>query len=110
MTKSSVTETEESVRLGKIKDFSGIMRKLFVVLEIRGEKNERYLTLTECSGNSENRYHVSLTGKDASVDWQEGDLIWLELGFSAYKHKGQWHTCHNSNTVQLIDIDKKSNI
>jgi len=80
------------------------MREILKVLKAKGNQDVRFLTLTDCSGNSENRYYVCLTGKDARVDWQEGDRIMLELGIYAYYNKGQWHPCHHSDAVKLIEI------
>ena len=86
------------------------MREILQVLKAKGNQDVRFLTLTECSGNSENRYYVCLTGKDARVDWQEGDRIMLELGIYAYYNKGQWHPCHHSDVVKLIEIGKDNGL
>jgi len=69
----------------------------------------RYLTLGNQNPASGNRYYVSLTGPDAEVDWQEGDSVMVELGFFAYKNKGQWHISHCSDAMNLIEIDSNVN-
>ena len=46
------------------------MRDIFKVVDVKGNQDVRFLTLTDCSGNSENLYYVSLSGKNAEVDWQ----------------------------------------
>jgi len=73
--------------------------------EIMGCQDNRYLTLTETGEGSDNRYYVSLTGKAANVDWQEGDRIMVELNFIAYKNRGQWHSSHHSYAINLIEIE-----
>ncbi|MBR4387578.1 MAG: hypothetical protein IKT00_00125 [Prevotella sp.] len=82
------------------------MRDIFKVVDVKGNQDVRFLTLTDCSGNSENLYYVSLSGKNAEVDWQENDRIMLELGIYAYYNKGQWHICRQTDAVKLIEIDK----
>ena len=80
------------------------MKEVLQVTEAKGSQEVRFLTLTDCSGNSENRYYVCLTGLDARVDWQEGDRIMMELSACAYYHRGQWYSCHRSDAVKLIEI------
>lgn len=38
------------------------MKEVLQVTEAKGSQEARFLTLTDCSGNSENRYYVCLTG------------------------------------------------
>lgn len=64
----------------------------------------RYLTLSEKTLTSENRYHVSLTGKDAEIDWQLGDEILLEMNLLAIKTQGQWHMSHHSDEIKFIEV------
>ena len=88
------------------------MRDILVVLSASEKttkpnekfENERFLTLTDCYGNSANRYYVRLTGKPAEVDWQEGDRIMVDMHLHAYKNHGLWLPCHDSNALKLIDI------
>lgn len=84
------------------------MREILQVLKAKGNQDVRFLTLTDCSGNSENRYYVCLTGLDARIDWQEGDRIMLELGICAYYHREQWYPSHRSDAVKLIEIGKNN--
>lgn len=77
--------------------------------EVMGRQAVRYLTLTDKNGESENRYYVSLTGRDAETEWQAGDSLILELGFCAYKHGGQWHMSHRSDSIRFVEMDIQSN-
>ena len=63
-----------------------------------------YLTLGDKSPASGNRYYVRLTGDVAKVDWQEGDRIMAELSILAYNHHNQWHSCHHTDSIELIEI------
>lgn len=73
--------------------------------DINGNHDVRYLTLGDTNPASGNRYYVSLTGPDAVIDWQVGDSVMVELGFFAYKNKGQWHVSHRSDAMNLIEIN-----
>jgi hypothetical protein len=66
----------------------------------------RYLTLGDANPASGNRYYVSLSGQDAGIDWQAGDRVMVEISLVAYKHQGQWHIGHSSDSLKLIEIDK----
>ena len=71
---------------------------------IYGNCDERFLTLGNINPTSGNRYHFSLTGEGASIDWKEGDSIMVELKMCAYKTNGQWHINHHSDTLKFIEI------
>ena len=73
--------------------------------EVLGNQDVRYLTLGDKNPASGNRYYVSIAGKDADVDWQEGDRIMVELFFCAYKTQGQWHMSNRSDSIQFVEID-----
>jgi hypothetical protein len=75
--------------------------------EFGGNHDERYMTLSNTNGNSDIRYYVSLSGKDADTEWQEGDRIMVDLAFCAYKSHGQWHMSHSRESIKLIDVDVK---
>jgi hypothetical protein len=77
--------------------------------DILGNKEVLFLTLTDRGGQSDNRYYVCLSGKNAQRDWQAGDRIMVELGFLAYKHQGQWHISHPSDALDLIEISSLDN-
>ena len=91
------------------------MTKAFEVLAVSGKaadyghQDRIYLTLSEPSGKSENRYYVSLTGKEANLDWQIGDCILVNLGLCAYKNMGQWYVCHHPGALELIEISTTDN-
>ena len=76
---------------------------------MNGKLDVRYLTLSDNNKNSENRYYVSLTGKDADIEWHEGDRIMVELSFLAYKQSGQWHMSNRSDAIDLIEVGRVSN-
>ena len=88
------------------------MRDILVVLSASGKttkpgekfEEECFLTLTDCYGDSANRYYVRLTGKPAEVDWQEGDRLMVDMHLHAYKHHGLWLPCHDSDAMKLIEI------
>ena len=86
------------------------MKEVLQVTEAKGSQEARFLTLTDCSGNSENRYYVCLTGLDARVDWQEGDKLMLELRCPAYKHHNQWCVSHQADSVEFIECSINKNI
>ena len=73
--------------------------------DVYGNHDERQLILGDTNPASGNRYYVSLTGPDAVIDWQVGDSVMVELGFFAYKNKGQWHVSHRSDAMNLIEIN-----
>ena len=79
--------------------------------EVFGNHDARYLTLGNTNPASRNRFYVSLSGRDVGIDWQAGDRVMVELSLTAYKHQGQWHICHPSDALELIEIgylkDKK---
>ena len=64
----------------------------------------RYLKLGDKNPASENRYYVSLTGKDAENEWQSGDEILLEMNLLAIKTQGQWHMSHHSDEIKFIEV------
>ena len=74
-----------------------------------GDHEARYLTLGNRNPASGNRYYVSLTGQDAQRDWQVGDLIMVELSFIAFKHQGQWHMSHRSDSLSFVEMDNVNN-
>lgn len=69
-----------------------------------GNHDARYLTLGNTNPASGNRFYVSLSGRDVGIDWQAGDRVMVELSLTAYKHQGQWHICHPSDALELIEI------
>ena len=77
--------------------------------EMNGKLDVRYLTLAGINKNSENRYYISLTGKDAEIEWKEGDRIMAELWFVAYKSNGMWHMSNRSDSIKLIEIGNEQN-
>ncbi len=91
------------------------MAKSLEVLAVSGKaadcrhQNRIYLTLSEPGGKSENRYYVSLTGKEATLDWQKGDCILVYFGLCAYKNMGQWYICHHPGALELIEISNEVN-
>jgi hypothetical protein len=74
-----------------------------------GDHDECFLTLGDRNPASGNRYYVSLTGQDAQRDWQVGDLIMVELSFIAFKHQGQWHMSHRSDSLSFVEMDNVNN-
>ena len=76
--------------------------------DVYGNRDVRYLTLGHKNPGSGNRYYVRLSGKDADIEWQEGDAVMVELGFCAYKTRGQWHMSHRNDAMELIEIDTNS--
>ena len=79
--------------------------KVAVQDDYLGDHEARYLTLGDRNPASGNRYYVSLTGQDAQIDWQVGDRIMVELPFVAYKHQGQWHMSHRSDSLRFVEMD-----
>ncbi len=77
--------------------------------QMNGKLDVRYLTLSDNNKNSENRYYVSLTGKDAQIEWHEGDCIMVELSFLAYQQGGQWHVSNRSGSIDLIEVGRVTN-
>ena len=73
--------------------------------EVYGNHDERQLTLGDTNPASGNRYYVSLSGKNADIEWQPGDRIMVELSLTAYKTQGQWHTSHCPDSINFIEID-----
>ncbi|MBO5630475.1 MAG: hypothetical protein J5965_15535 [Aeriscardovia sp.] len=71
---------------------------------VLGNQGKLYLTLADKDERSDNRFYVSLSGKDAFMDWQLGDRIMVELNFIAYKNKGQWHNSYASDAIEIIEI------
>lgn len=72
--------------------------------KLNGNQDVRYLTLRNPNKESNVRYYVSLTGKDADIEWQEGDHILVELSFCAYKAQGQWHLSNHWDSIKFIEI------
>ena len=64
----------------------------------------RFLTLRNRNKGSDTRYYVSLSGKDADIEWQEGDLMMLELCFCAYKTHGHWHMSNRRDSISFVEI------
>lgn len=73
--------------------------------EVYGNHDERQLTLGDTNPASDNRYHVSLSGKNADIEWQPGDRVMVELSLTAYKTQGQWHTSHCPESINFIEIN-----
>ena len=73
--------------------------------DLFGNHDVRYLTLGNINPASGNRYYISLSGKDAGIDWQEGDRIMVDLIFCAYKTQGQWHMSQRSDSIMLVEIE-----
>ena len=69
-----------------------------------GQQEVCYLTLADVNLQSENRYYVSLCGKEAGVEWREGDKLILNISLVAYKAIGQWHLNTFDDTLKLVDI------
>ena len=86
------------------------MAKSLEVLAVSGKaadchhQDRIYLTLTEPGGKSDNRYYVSLTGKEAALNWQKGDCILVDLGMCAYRNMGQWYVCCHPDAMELVEI------
>lgn len=72
--------------------------------DLFGNQDVRYLTLGDKNPASGNRYHVSITGKDAEIEWHKGDSIMVELSFCAYKTHEQWHMSHRSDSINFVEI------
>ena len=85
-----------------------IVKSASEIMTLEGEMGEklyvRYLTLTDNNKKSENLYYFSVRGKDAEIEWHEGDCIMVELSFLAYQHGGQWHMGNRLNTLDLIEV------
>lgn len=75
-----------------------------VKLDGQGGMTICYLTLGDINSLSGNRYHFRLSGKEAAIDWHEGDRLMLNLSLCAYKTQGQWclNTCDDS--LKLVEI------
>ena len=91
-----------------------MLKKLMILAvrrpeEQRGSESDCYLTLSE-NTKSDNRYYVRLFYDIAEIDWQVGDIVMLEIGLCAYKTKGLWQLCIQSDSIELTEIDKNSNI
>ena len=95
------------------------MAQLFIVksaseiMTLEDEMGEklyvRYLTLTDNNKKSENLYYFSVRGKDAEIEWHQGDRIMVELRFVAYQQGGQWHMGNRSASVDLIEVGHVTN-
>ncbi len=72
--------------------------------DLFGNQDVRYLTLGDKNPASGNRYHISITGKDAEIEWHEGDSIMVELSLCAYKTHEQWHMSHRSDSINFVEI------
>lgn len=78
--------------------------------EFEGCMEVKFLTLKYPNSNSDVRFHVSVYGQDADVDWQEGDKLMLELRCPAYKHHNQWCVSHQADSVEFIECSINKNI
>ena len=96
---TSIFEVESASGITTIKD------------ELGCNQDVRYLTLRNRNKGADARYYVSLMGKDADIEWQEGDLIMLELSFCAYKTHNHWHMSNRRDSISFIEsqIKKKVN-
>ena len=63
-----------------------------------------YLTLGDINSQSDNRYIVRLIGREAAIDWHEGDRLMLNLSLCGYKTHGQWHLNTCDYTLSLVEI------
>ena len=79
--------------------------KVTIQDELCSKTVARYLTLSDLNPGSENCYYICLTGPDAEIDWQEDDLVMVELSLLAYNNKGRWHKSHFPDLIKIIDID-----
>ena len=73
----------------------------------QGGMTIRYLTLGYINSQSDNRYIISLSGKEAAIDWHEGDRIMLNLSLCAYKTQGQWRLNTCADSLKLIEIESE---
>ena len=92
-------------RMANIFELLSVSDKVTVQDDYFGDHEARYLTLGNQNPKSGNRYYVSFMGQDAQIDWQVGDRIMVDLSLVAYKHQGQWHTSHRSDSIKFIEID-----
>ena len=101
------TKTKRQYNMVSILNVLSSSGKTTVYDEFGENHDERYLTLINSNGDSDIRYYVSLSGKDAEIEWQEGDRLMVDLGFCAYKSHGQWHMSHNRESIKVVDVDFK---
>ena len=72
--------------------------------EFEGSMEVNFLTLKYPNANSDVRFHVSVYGQDADVDWQNGDKLMIELRCPAYKHHNQWHVSHQADSIRFLEF------
>ena len=90
-------------------DVFGVKASKKVKLVGQGGMTICYLTLGYINSQSDNRYIISLSGKEAAIDWHEGDRLMLNLSLCAYKTQDQWHlnTCDDSLKLLEIQVNKQ---